>query len=62
MTQHIFQPGKSDLTYLAPSHELELNKVIDDFPQLFTDRLGKTNILEHEIVLSDSVPVKIATL
>jgi len=43
---------------LTPQQQLLLNEVIDSFPSFHVLGLGKTNLLEHEIDVGNSQPIK----
>ena len=56
--------GKEDLNdlkipaNLEPEQQEELKDVIQEYPHVFTDMPGKTNLIEHQIQLTSDEPVR----
>lgn len=50
--------GEFDLDHLAKHEAKEVRAVLDQFPNVLTDRLGVTNKITYKIELTDSIPVK----
>ena len=48
---------RSYLCGTSPEEYEELSRLILSFPEVFSDKLGRTNLLTHDVELSDETPV-----
>jgi hypothetical protein len=49
-----------NLSHLARTDPDRISAVIEDFPDVLTPKLGLTHLLEYDIQLADSTPVKLS--
>lgn len=49
--------GDFDVAHLSPEEAARLTEKLEEFSELFSDRLGVTNVLQYHIRLSDDIPV-----
>ncbi len=50
------QPAGVDLLHLKGSRQAELHHLLDQYPSLFRQRPGRTNLVQHQIHLLDPTP------
>ena len=46
------------LGHLSPDEKEDVEKVIGDFPELFSDVPGRTNLVEHDVDVGNAEPIK----
>lgn len=47
-----------DTEHLTLSRQRDFAKLVSEFPDVITDRLGSTNMIEYKIELTDNIPVR----
>lgn len=50
--------GETDLSHLSVSEQEQVNCILDKYPEVLTANLGCTKVLEYDIGLNDSKPVR----
>jgi hypothetical protein len=58
LSEHLIEDSLPDLGHLSQVQAEAVRQLVSDFPQVFTSKLGSTNLVEYDIELSDSNPVK----
>lgn len=56
MVREPAQPAGVDLLHLEESKQAELHHLLDQYPSLFHQRPGRTNLVQHQIHLLDPTP------
>ena len=46
------------LSHLSPSQREELKALIFEYPRLFSDVPGRTNIVQHDVDVGDAAPIR----
>ena len=54
----ILQNLDSRLSHLTPSQLNQLKALFLEYPQLFTDIPGRTNLIQHDVDVGDASPIK----
>ena len=62
-SQYLLETGEPvtvplDYQYLIPDQVTELQKLLHEFPQLTSDKLGHTDVLEHDVNVGDASPIR----
>jgi len=50
---------RADLSHLSSDQASQVRDLVEAYPDVFTSKLGRTNILQYEISLKDSSPVRL---
>ena len=62
-SQYLLETGEPvtvplDYQSLMPDQVTELQEVLHEFPQLMSDKLGCTDVLEHDVNVGDAPPIR----